>query len=187
MTTPATPIQELLAGYFLSTVQAVGLLYQNRLYGHVLVLIHSTIDTAGLLDAPPTQVSATGTSYQAWTKKYLLPDGDFEFDETDLWASRCAVLHTFTSESDLSRGDKAGQLQFYSGDKDVPAARHFQDFTRTVEGGKHVPVHWQEFCDAFFFGLKAFVPVLEANCTREHAYADRLRKILQVRPYGNAL
>lgn len=177
----------MLGGYFLSATQAVGLLYQNRLYGHALVLIHSTIDTVGLLDAPTTQVSATGASYKAWVKKYLLPEGNFEFDEVDLWASRCAVLHTFTSESDLSRGAKARQLQFYSGDKETQAARHFRDFTRSAEGGKHAPVHWQDFCEVFFAALKAFVPVLEANCVSEQAYADRLRKILQVHPYGQAL
>jgi hypothetical protein len=184
MANQSTTIQEMLSDYFLSAVKAVGLLYENRLYGHALVLIHSTIDTLGLLDAPPTQVSATGASYKAWAKKYLLPLANGEFNEVDLWGARCAVLHTFTSESDLSRDGKARELQFYSGDKSSEAARRFVAFTKTADGGKHVPVHWQDFCEAFFSALKAFLPVLEGNCNTNQAYAERLRKVLQIHPYA---
>lgn len=183
MAPQSTAIREMLSGYFLATVEAVGTLYGKRLYGHALILNHSTIDVLGLLDAPPDQVSATGASYMAWAKKYFLPQGNFAFDEVALWGSRCAVLHTFTSESKLSREGKARELQFFSGDKASEASRRFVEFARTADDGRHVAVHWQEFCDAFFAALKAFVPVLEANCTTNLAHANRLRKVLQVHPY----
>ena len=178
--------QQMIEGYFLATVKAVGTLFREELYGHSLIVIYSTIDTCGLLGAPPRQKVATGGSFKAWVKKYLLNRPGIEFNETDLWSARCAVLHTFTSESDLSNSGQARQLLYYSGDKSQSHVQHLVAFTNTYQGGTHLPVHYGDLCEAFFQALKAFVPDLDANCTSSHAHNERLRKILQVHPYGPA-
>lgn len=177
---------EMLERYFLATVQAVGALYEKHLFGHVLLVIYSTIDTLGLLSAPPGQTSATGESFKNWTKKYLLPQPNVEFNEADLWGARCAVLHTFTSESDLSRSGKARELQFYSGNKSGEAAREFVEATRALEGGKHLPVHYQDFCEAFFSALKQSFPDLQASCNSIPQSFQRLKNVLQVHPLASA-
>jgi hypothetical protein len=166
--------------YFLATTKAVGTLFKAELYGHVLIVIYSTIDTCGLLDAPADQTTASSPSFKAWVTKYLLPHQAEGLGEIDLWAARCAVLHTFTSESNLSTAGLARQLQYYSGDKSDPKIQHLIAFTRSYESGKHLPVHYGEFCEAFFAAIKSFVPDLEANCNANPGYLARLRKILQV-------
>jgi len=176
--------QQLIEGYFLATTKAVGTLFREELYGHSLIIIYSTIDTCGLLDAPPSQSSATGSSFKAWVKKYLLTDPGIEFNEVDLWAARCSVLHTFTSESDLSKSGQARELQYYSGDKSAAHVQQFITFTKRHEGGKHLPVHYGDLCEAFFQAIKSFVSDLDANCTSSQQYNDRLCKIMQVHPYG---
>lgn len=178
--------QQMIEGYFLATTKAVGTLAREELYGHSLILIYSTIDTCGLLDAPPLQSSATGASFKAWVKRYLLGYPDVEFNEVDLWAARCSVLHTFTSESDLSKAGQARELQYYSGDKSQEHVQHFISFTRSHEGGKHLPVHYGDLCEAFFHAIKLFVPALDANCASSQAHNERLRKVLQIHPYGLA-
>ena len=170
---------QMIEGFFLSTTKAVGTLFKEQLIGHSLIVIYSAIDTCGLLDAPAAQNSATGLSFKAWVKKYLLASSSLEFNEDDLWAARCAVLHTFTSESDLSKSGKARQLQYYTGDKSAPHIQDFISFTKSHDSGNHLPVHYGDLCEAFFQAMKAFIPDLSANCHKSPDHLKRLRKILQ--------
>ncbi len=88
--------EKLFEGYFLAITKAVGTLFREQLYSHSLIIIYSTIDTCGLFDVLPTEAYATGATFKAWVKKYLLHYLGIEFKEIDLWAARCSVLHTFT-------------------------------------------------------------------------------------------
>ena len=172
-------IEQMIEGYFLSTTKAIGILFRERLLPHSLIVIYSTIDTCGLLDAPSTQTVATGASFKEWVKKYVLVYPGLEFNEIDLWAARCAVLHTFTTESDLSNAGKARELQYYTGDKSAPHIQRFISFTKSYQGGKHLPVHYGDLAEAVFSGMKAFLPDLDANCRSDMAHLARLRKPLQ--------
>jgi hypothetical protein len=182
MEAPAT--DKMIEGYFLSTTKAFGMLYRGGLFGQVLIQIYAAIDTCGLLDAPPTETKATGATFQAWVKKYVLPFPGTEFNEVDLWGARCAVLHTFTSESDLSRAGRARQLHYYTGDKSQPHIQHLISFTKSLDGGGHLPVHYSDLCEAFFQGLKVFASDLLAKCSPGSAEEQRLRNILQIHPLG---
>ena len=172
-------IDQMVEGYFLATTKAIGTLFKEDLLPHSLVIIYSTIDTCGLLDAPPQQAAATGASFKAWVKKYVLTYPGLEFNEVDLWGARCAVLHTFTSESDLSNAGKARELQYYTGDKSAPHIQQFISFTKNHEDGKHLPVHYGDLAEAVFAGMKAFVPDLAASCKTSTAHLARLRKVIQ--------
>ncbi len=178
--------EKMIEGYFLATTRAVGTLFHEELYGHILVIIYSTIDTCGLLDAPPSQTSASGASFKAWVKKYMLKHAEIEFNEIDLWGARCAILHTFTSESDLSKAGKARELLYYSGDKSSAHTQQLISFAEKYEGGKYMPVHYGDLCDAFFQAIKEFAFDLDTQCGSNSAYNDRLRKIMQVHAYGPA-
>ena len=169
----------MMEGYFLAATKAVGTLFREQLPAHTLVIIYSTIDTCGLLDAPAGQNSATGASFKAWVKKYMLNFPGIEFTEVDLWAARCAVLHTFTSESDLSKSGAARQLQYYTGEKTSPHIQHLISITKSHENGSHLPVHFGDLCESFFQGLKSFFKDFEAICLTSSAHQERLRKVLQ--------
>lgn len=176
---PPATVDSMVQGFFVSTSKAIALLYSNGLYGHLLVVMYSAIDTMGLLDAPPGQVDATGAGFKSWVRKYLLIDPRANFDATDMWAARCAVLHTFTSESKLSREGNAKELQYFGGDKESPFAKQFAAITPTLHGGKHVPVHFEDLCAVFFEGIKCFALDLLQNAGADPAYESRLRKVLQ--------
>lgn len=60
--------QELIEKFCMNTLGATGMLYKEKLYGQMLVLLYSSIDSMGLLDAPPTQASASGESFKNWVK-----------------------------------------------------------------------------------------------------------------------
>jgi hypothetical protein len=177
---------QMITNYLSSTVEAIWLLYGKDLYGQLLIIIYSSIDTLGLLDAPPSQSTTSGASFKNWSKKYLLSDPNIEFSDIDLWAARCAVLHTFTSESNLSKSGKAKELQYYAGDKSSPELMQFVSATKSIDGGKHLPVHFEDLIQAFISGFERFVHDLDTNCTANAAYTDRLYNILQPRPMDSA-
>lgn len=109
-------IKQAISEYFIDSIKAVGLLYSNKLIGQALILIFSTIDAVGLLNAPKSQKRSTQETFKSWVKKYMLNDPRVEYTARDLWASRCATLHTYTTSSDLSNSGKAKEILFYSGD-----------------------------------------------------------------------
>ena len=171
---------QMIEGYFLATTKAIATLFRENLLPHSLVIIYSTIDTCGLLDAPPQQTAATGASFKAWVKNYVLSYPGLEFNEVDLWGARCAVLHTFTSESNLSFEGKARELQYYTGEKSAPHIQQFISFTKSHDGGKHLPVHYGDLAEAVFGGMKAFIHDLAACCQTSPAHLARLRKVIQM-------
>jgi len=171
--------EALIEKFCIDTLRATGLLYQEGLYGHMLVVLYSSIDSMGLLDAPENQTSASGHTFKNWVKNYLLPNGEFEFDEGDFWAARCSVLHTFTSESDLSRSGRAKKLQYYSGPKDSSSAQAFVEATKYIDGGTHAPAHIEDTYLAFLEALKVFPNDLLEKCKDNEIYETRLRNLLQ--------
>ncbi len=163
-----------------STMGATALLYSNGLYGQMLVVLYSSIDSMGLLDAPPAQTAASGETFKNWVVKHLLANGKFDFNEVDFWAARCSVLHTFTSESDLSNKGVAKQIQYYSGPKDAPMAQAFVTAAKEIDGGKHVPAHIEDTYKAFIMGVEKFAQELSKKCETNQSYERRLRKVLQL-------
>ncbi len=170
---------EQIEGFFLSTTEAISTLYEKNLLPHSLVVIYSTIDICGLLDAKPSQTNADSASFKAWVKKYVLAYPGLELNEIDLWAARCGVLHTFTSHSKLSSLGKARELKYYTGDKTAPHIQQFINFTKSHEDGKYLPVNYVDLVEAVFTGLKAFLPDLHENCMSSTAHGARLRNVLQ--------
>jgi hypothetical protein len=178
----ALPLGKLLEDYFIDATRALCLLYKEGLAGHFLVVAYSTIDTVGLLNAPLAQLSASSSSFKEWCRRYILVGDRFGFSAEELWAARCAVLHTFTSRSDLSRSGKVRELQYICGPKESEQIAVFMRVTSKIQGGRHVPVHLDDFCEALIRGLEAFVGDLEAACTTEPGYEERLRHVLIAHP-----
>lgn len=173
--------ESLLEKFSADTKSAVSLLYEKRLYTHLLIVIYSSIDTMGLLDAPLSTISATGNTFKKWAKKYLIEGKDFEFNEVDLWGARCSVLHTLTSESDLSRANKAREIQYFSGPKDSAMAKAFVSATREIGDGKNVPAHLDSLYLAFIETLNNFLLCdFLRKCKEDTNYEKRLDKVLQI-------
>ena len=141
----ATRTAETITTYLSSVIDATSVLYEKKLYGHLLTVVFATIDTLGLLDAPPTQTSATGDGFKRWVNAYLLGKPLGSVTAVDLWGARCAVLHSHSSKSDSSRSGKARQIQYFGGDKNSAAARKFVRITNSMEGGIHVAMHFVDF------------------------------------------
>lgn len=79
---------------------------QNQRHLPALILIYSTIDSVSWLTARDISTKGVRQRFEFWTEKWILPSLPIKCSSTELYAARCAILHTFTSHSDLSlRGD----------------------------------------------------------------------------------
>jgi len=175
----AQSVEDLINGYAINTIEATNLMLSNHLYGQLMIIIYSTIDALGLLDAPPTKVEADNVTFKSWVKKYLLPqDPSLTFSETDMWGARCGVLHTFTAQSRLSGQGNAKQIVYYSGDKSGPGAQQLLAFVQ-AQSATHVAAHIEDTLMAFLNGIKAFAPDLTAKCKADPKVEARLRNVLQ--------
>lgn len=174
-------VEEMLENFLCATVDATSALYEKKLYGHLLIIIYSSMDTFGLLIAPSAQVSSTGDSFKNWVKKYITtPNTNIEFNEIDLWGARCAVLHTFTSGSDLSRRGQARELVYYGGDPTSKAAQQMDAHVRAMPGGAHLPVHFETLYNAFIQAIEPFMSDLKTLCNSDPNAKKRLKNVLQI-------
>ena len=165
--------------FILDTIEATRLVYDKKLYGHLMVLIYSAIDSMGLLNSPPNKKYAEGASFKGWVKTYLLNNPEIQFNEEDFWAARCAVLHTFTSKSRLSSEGKAREIKYFSFQKDSPIAKAVFEATNEIDNGAHVPAHIEGTYIAFLDGLEKFASDLALKCDTSVEYKKRLLNVLQ--------
>jgi hypothetical protein len=96
--------------YFQDRLCAIQLCFDQGAPEACLTLVYSGIDTFGFLGAPAGVSKATRTSFLTWADACLVGRlKDIQggpVTAMDLYAARCGILHTSTSESDLgNRGD----------------------------------------------------------------------------------
>lgn len=74
-----------------------------------LVLIYSLIDSFAWAVDP--KEANTRTRFENWLTKYVYPASPLPCTPTELYAARCAVLHTLTSKGHLHIKGKSGRLR----------------------------------------------------------------------------
>lgn len=67
------------------------------------------IDTMAYLSMPQSQTEQTRQDFINWVNDYMLghPDHPYQYSGTDVYAARCALLHTFGAEAKIHRNDPA--------------------------------------------------------------------------------
>ena len=115
------PHKNRMVSWFQMQLHAIGTCLNADLPEAALALIYSSIDTFGLLAAPPAIQDASGDTFKQWCEKYILPgmqpvEGG-PVNTIDFWAARCGVLHTSAPLSALERAGKAHQIWYHLDDK----------------------------------------------------------------------
>jgi hypothetical protein len=69
-----------------------------------LILAYATIDAFATLDRPddqaPPETRTPGVVFRAWVERYLLPGSEIDATPSELWFSRCGLLHAFSPEAE---------------------------------------------------------------------------------------
>lgn len=164
--------------YFITAIEAVDLLHQNKFMGQVLTIIYSTIDACGLLDAPDSQDKATGCTFKSWVSKYMLDDESLECNADDLWGARCAILHTHTSTSDLSKANRVREIQYISGPPQHPVVEAFIVASKEINDDKTIGINIDLLVIDFLRAIAKFSADFAERAKQSEVCRERASKIL---------
>lgn len=109
-----------------------------------LVLMYSHIDALAWSAAAATE-AAVRIRFEQWVTHWLLPRLPSYADEitaTDLYAARCAVLHTLTGKSDLSKAGRAREIAYAWGTGQIDVLQN--GLARSSGGAKIVALHYDD-------------------------------------------
>lgn len=164
--------------YFNSVVEAVDLLFQKKLIGQALTIIYSSIDAFGLLNAPENQETATGQTFKAWVNKYMLVYDSLEYSADDLWGARCAILHTHTSESYLSKASKVREIQYISGPSEHPVVKRAISISKDLANGNYILINVDLLVINFLNAIGKFSKEFAEHAKQSEVCRKRASKIL---------
>lgn len=94
-----------------AVLQLVAQIQAEEHAGHLmsgLALSFICLDTMAYLSRPANQAQVSRVEFIAWTDKYLKghPDHQYHYRGIDVYAARCAVLHSYGSEAALHRANQ---------------------------------------------------------------------------------
>jgi hypothetical protein len=97
-----------------------------------LTLLYAGMDVMASLEAAPGE--KVNVYFKRWVEKYLLPQTTWKCSSVDLYGARCAVVHTFTPDSDLSKKGAAKVIYYAHSGGDVAKLEEVNnDFNRNAE------------------------------------------------------
>jgi hypothetical protein len=137
--------------------------YEKELLMPCLVPIYSGIDVAASLE--PSAGKGVGVRFEKWVDRYMVKGKSLPCTGRELYAARCAVVHTYTPDSNLSKAGKARVIGYALGKADLKKLNKATVLLRREAG--QVNVHMQDLIEAFHGGYQAYL---------EEALTDRERR-----------
>ena len=153
--------------------------YDNECYGSFLILIYSGIDAMSYLSMPPQQDEVQSKDFIQWADKYMRPYLSNRITRVtgdELYSARCAVVHTYTTES---RKTKSGNTRIigymFGGDKTI--------VWNSKVHPEMVLLRLDSLRDAFFSAIDKFLIQSYADKQKQPILEARLKKLLNTIPY----
>jgi hypothetical protein len=139
---------------------SVEICLKSRLRLPALLILYAGIDIIAWLDRPSGQADVQRKDFIAWVGKYLLPNSGLRCNALELFAARCGLLHSYTSQSRLSRGGDAKQIFYTFGSAQPEELQSLIDTIGTIPA---VALQLEELFDAFRRGLERFKDALSRD------------------------
>ncbi|MBZ5528177.1 MAG: hypothetical protein LAN71_09800 [Acidobacteriia bacterium] len=127
--------------------------YQKELLMPCLVLLYSGIDVAASLE--PSVAQGVGERFEKWVERYMLSGRSLPCTAKEIYAARCAVVHTFTPDSNISKAGSARAIGYAYGNAEVKKLDE-----ATVLSGRQelqVNVHLSDLIEAFHAGYEIYL------------------------------
>jgi hypothetical protein len=154
-------------------VKSIRISIDNNLQLPSLLLIYSGIDISGWLGAKTNSLSVRD-SFTNWVDQYMLPSSSITCSSIDLYSARCAILHTLTPDSRLSRSGEARRIAYAWGDTDK---EDLEQAIAKVAETNLVVLHVEDLFDAFRSGWVKFVDAYEQDASVAPLYHERASKV----------
>lgn len=138
----------------------------------VLVLIFTAIDTVGWL-ASEDQNQGVGKRFRAWVDKWMLQKYPLPCTAEELYQERCAILHTLTPGSRLTKEKGVRRIAYAWGDAKL------KDLEESIKLTKYpmlVAVHVDDIFLSFRNGFADFLEMLESHPASKKIFIQKANK-----------
>jgi len=92
--------------------RSIALLHNHGFNIPLLILAYSLIDILSWLDRSDDHDDVSRTDFLSWADLYIKPEDNFGCSSLDLYGARCSIVHSYSSESKLSRDRETNRI-FY--------------------------------------------------------------------------
>lgn len=157
-------------------ISAIELCLKNHHRMPALILIYSGIDIFASLSCESGKNKATRSDFKEWCDKYLLPNYESECTAADIYAARCAIVHTYTSKSSLSESGGAREIVYAWGNRKpetLQQAIGLTTFKNTLV------LHIDNLFEAFRVGVAAFLDEVNKQPELTNLVSERSRKLFK--------
>lgn len=144
-------------------------------HGSAVVLIYSGMDSMAFLAMPKEQTDVTGKDFIDWADRYIRFPCKDQLTGADLYGARCAMVHTYSVYSRMSRDGEARVIGYM--DKSVPEVRYNPDVNKQL-----VLVSVPALAEAFFKGIDRFLVDAFSDKARAPIIEERMNKLVQCLP-----
>lgn len=141
-----------------------------------IIMVYVGIDVMGHLSMPDTKTSATRQDFIAWVDKYLKAETDstYQYDGKEVYAARCAMVHTYSIEADLHKNDlRIKQFGYHDG------GQHKYDPNVSKEV---VLIGVKSLVHDFTKAVEMFVNDMRTDTALRNRVTTRIPKIVQTFP-----
>jgi len=147
----------------------------NGCHGSAAVLIYSGMGSMSYLAMPENQTDVSGKDFIEWADRYIKFPCKNQLTGADLYGARCAMVHTYSVYSKMSREGKARLIGYM--DKSVPEVRYNPKVNKQL-----VLVSVPALAEAFFQGTDKFLVDAFSDKTRAPVIEARMKILVQCSP-----
>lgn len=134
-------------------LSAIAECIQKAFYMPALVLVHSLLDILAWLGRDPAHEDVTRHDFLQWVEKYLLPGTGLNCTALELYSARCALIHTSTGHSKLTRRGKAREISYAWGPASVVHLQRLLDHS----GHPRIAIHGEALFEAVKVAIDRFM------------------------------
>lgn len=145
----------------------IDVVIENGRWRAAVMLIYAGMDFMAFLDMEAGQVEVTRADFVRWADRYMRFPCKEQVSGEDFYGARCAMLHSYGTDSRMSRAGKCRQIGYM--DQSVPEVR----FDAKVDADL-VLVSIRALKKAFFDGVNEFLIYAYATPAKKAVVDPRL-------------
>jgi hypothetical protein len=153
--------------------RGIRVMIEHECFGPGVILILSGIDSMAYLGMPEGQEDVTRTDFVNWAEKYIRFPCKEQLTGLDLYGARCAMLHSYSVTSGLSRQGKCRMVGYM--DQSIPEVRFEPQVSANL-----VLVSAVALADAFYEGVDRFLIDVFNDQRRGRVVEERLRHLVHM-------
>ena len=154
-------------------IKSIEICLKEKLQISSLILLYSGIDIVSWLNRPTSKEKASREDFIRWVDDYLLPNPNIKCRAIDLYAARCAIVHSYSFFSMLSKDGKAKKIYYSWGKANIKSLQN--DIDRRLKKDT-VAIHINDFLEVFKEGIEKFKLSIKNDKEKEKVVHDRANK-----------